>query len=96
MIYILRTKIANVIYGTEKIHVVREELQLLILQILHDLGSLVEFVFRGEAALRILHDIDRYSEDLDFIGIPGEELAFDKLNEGINRFWSFEDLKTFQ
>lgn len=48
------------------IHIVREYLQARILQSLQRAGSMQALAFHGGTCLRILYDIPRYSEDLDF------------------------------
>lgn len=44
----------------------REYLQHVILRELFELDALEALVFHGGTALRLLHDLDRFSEDLDF------------------------------
>jgi predicted nucleotidyltransferase component of viral defense system len=44
----------------------REYLQLYLLRVLHELGTTVDLAFVGGTALRVLHRIPRFSEDLDF------------------------------
>jgi hypothetical protein len=50
----------------EKRNHLREYLQHVILRELFELESLEEVLFHGGTALRILHGLDRFSEDLDF------------------------------
>ena len=47
-------------------HLMREYLQARILQSLQRAGAMQALAFHGGTALRFLHDIPRYSEDLDF------------------------------
>lgn len=47
-------------------NLLREYLQHVILRELFDAGLLDSFVFHGGTALRLLHDLPRFSEDLDF------------------------------
>jgi predicted nucleotidyltransferase component of viral defense system len=49
-----------------KLSVMREYLQAYILRIMHDDGVFRGTAFIGGTALRFLHDLPRYSEDLDF------------------------------
>jgi predicted nucleotidyltransferase component of viral defense system len=48
------------------VHLVREYLQLRILQSLQRAGAMQTLAFHGGTSLRILYGIPRYSEDLDF------------------------------
>lgn len=66
MIDILQSKIQNVTSQIEKINIVREFLQILILKSISDAGYFSNLVFLGGTTLRIVHNIRRYSEDLDF------------------------------
>jgi predicted nucleotidyltransferase component of viral defense system len=50
----------------EKIHAIREFLQVLILKILHESNHFRNLAFVGGTSLRILYNMQRYSEDLDF------------------------------
>ncbi len=50
----------------DKINRVREFLQILCLKIIHDKGYFENMAFVGGTALRILYDLRRFSEDLDF------------------------------
>lgn len=49
-----------------KLNYLREYLQHLILREMFELNWLSELVFHGGTALRIIHDLNRFSEDLDF------------------------------
>ncbi len=66
MIPILQSKIASVSNPLIKINIVREFLQILVLKSIADRGYFTNLVFLGGTALRIIHQIRRYSEDLDF------------------------------
>ncbi len=50
----------------QKINHLREYLQHLILREMFEIDWLSELVFHGGTALRILHDLQRFSEDMDF------------------------------
>lgn len=60
-----------------KLNLMREYLQFYILKIMHDEGVFRDTAFLGGTALRILHGLPRYSEDLDFstAGKPGYTFA---------------------
>lgn len=64
-----------------KIHRTREFLQLLILKILYDAGYFKNFVFCGGTALRVLYNLRRFSEDLDFLLVNKESYRFEILLE---------------
>lgn len=51
---------------TQARNVVREYLQARILESLNESGAMIPLAFHGGTALRFLHNIARYSEDLDF------------------------------
>lgn len=67
MIEILKKQIENAESDRIKIYLLREYLQILILKGLYDLKAFRNIAFMGGTALRIIHGIQRYSEDLDFI-----------------------------
>jgi predicted nucleotidyltransferase component of viral defense system len=50
----------------EKLNIMREYTQAYTLRIIHDEGFLRSFAFVGGTALRFLHNLPRFSEDLDF------------------------------
>jgi len=49
-----------------KLNIMREYLQAYILRIMHDEGVFRSTAFLGGTALRFLHKLPRFSEDLDF------------------------------
>jgi len=51
---------------TDRLNVVREYLQALIMRSLHESQAFRSIVFMGGTALRFLYNLPRYSEDLDF------------------------------
>ncbi|MDI6732194.1 MAG: nucleotidyl transferase AbiEii/AbiGii toxin family protein [Candidatus Margulisbacteria bacterium] len=67
----------------EKIHLLREYLQLLILKIIYDAGYFKYLSFTGGTALRVLYDLKRFSEDLDFSLIEKKGYDFTNLHENI-------------
>lgn len=59
-----------------KLNYLREYLQHLILREMFELNWLSELVFHGGTALRIIHDLNRFSEDLDFhLGYEDKEYS---------------------
>ena len=67
----------------EKAHLVREDLQIIILKILYDLGMFKRMAFVGGTALRILFDLKRFSEDLDFSITQRKGYSFHKLSQDL-------------
>jgi len=64
----------------EKIHLTREQLQVLILKILFDIEGFKNLAFVGGTALRIIFGLRRFSEDLDFSLIQKRGYNFNKLS----------------
>lgn len=83
----MREKALQIAKGQEteqqKLNYLREYLQHLILREMFELNWLSELVFHGGTALRILHGLDRFSEDLDFhLNRPEESYSIgEKLDE---------------
>jgi len=76
---VLLDKIRKLSAAEEKYNVAREFLQELILQIMDRSGYSSYLAFVGGTALRILYDLPRFSEDLDFCLINNKGFKFDKL-----------------
>lgn len=66
MIDLIRKQLPPQASIEEKIHYLREFLQVLLLKILYDTHQFKHLAFVGGTALRILYDLNRFSEDLDF------------------------------
>src|SRR3989338_11011851 len=60
----------------EKLNTLREYLQAYILRIMHDEGFFRFAVFVGGTALRLLYDLPRFSEDLDFSLVKQRSVPF--------------------
>ncbi|MFN3234643.1 MAG: nucleotidyl transferase AbiEii/AbiGii toxin family protein [Gammaproteobacteria bacterium] len=60
----------------EKYNFLREHLQLLVLKILDEKGFFKNLSFVGGTALRILYDLKRFSEDLDFCLVDAKDYDF--------------------
>ncbi|MBI5489792.1 MAG: nucleotidyl transferase AbiEii/AbiGii toxin family protein [Deltaproteobacteria bacterium] len=54
---------------TERPHAAREYVQLYLLRLLHEQGAMRRLAFLGGMALRILHSLPRFSENLDFCDV---------------------------
>ena len=69
----------------QKLNVTREFLQILTLKILNDKKFFDQIAFVRGTSLRILYDIKRFSEDLDFSVIKKEKYDFDKIHHELSR-----------
>jgi len=83
MLDIIKSHLNEEMSREEKIHLVREDLQLIILKTLYDIGMFGHLAFVGGTALRILFDLRRFSEDLDFSLIRGKGYNFIKFSRAI-------------
>jgi len=83
MLDIIKAHLNERMSREEKIHLVREDLQVIILKILYDLGMFRHLAFVGGTALRILFDLRRFSEDLDFSLIRKKRYNFNKFASAI-------------
>ena len=66
MIPYLKAQIARAFTPESQRSIVREYLQMRILQSLQGSGAMIPLAFHGGTALRFLYQMPRYSEDLDF------------------------------
>lgn len=66
MIPYLKAEIAKAFRVEAQRAIVREYLQMRILQSLQHAGAMIPLAFHGGTALRLLYQAPRYSEDLDF------------------------------
>jgi len=85
MIEILKKQFTENMPPEGKLNRVREFLQIMALKILYDKGALNSLVFVGGTALRVLYDIRRFSEDLDFSLIQKKDYDFLELNAELTR-----------
>jgi predicted nucleotidyltransferase component of viral defense system len=85
MLEILQKQIKSVRTKEEKINRLREFLQILILKIIYDLGFFKNLSFVGGTALRVLYDLRRFSEDLDFSLTKKENYNFDAFTQSLGR-----------
>lgn len=79
MLELLTQKLKPFHSEQEKYHFLREYFQLLILKIMDEQGSFQYLSFMGGTALRILYDLERFSEDLDFNLIEPQGFSFEKM-----------------
>ncbi|HBR15671.1 MAG TPA: hypothetical protein DD723_09085 [Candidatus Omnitrophica bacterium] len=69
----------------KKLNLTREFLQILSLKILYEKGLFRNLAFVGGTALRILYDIKRFSEDLDFSLIDAKKYNFESLQSDLSK-----------
>ncbi|MFA5062447.1 MAG: nucleotidyl transferase AbiEii/AbiGii toxin family protein [Candidatus Omnitrophota bacterium] len=62
-----------------KLNTMREYLQAYTLRLMHDEGVFRSVAFLGGTALRFLHGLPRFSEDLDFSLVQGAQVKFEAL-----------------
>ena len=79
MIEFLQQQVASETSAEKKINRLRELLQILCLKIMHDKGCFSKVAFVGGTALRILYDMRRFSEDLDFSVIDKKDYDFSEI-----------------
>lgn len=79
MIDVLKQQFKSSMDIEEKINRVREFLQILCLKIIHDKGFFENMAFVGGTALRVLYDLRRFSEDLDFSVTDRKGYDFQKI-----------------
>ena len=77
MIDILRKHIGGGHTREEKVNHLTEFLPILILKIIYDTGYYKNLSFVGGTALRVLYDLRRFSEDLDFSLFRKSHFDFD-------------------
>ncbi len=70
----------------ENINRLRQFLQVVLLKILHESSSGSALAFTGGTALRLLHGLQRFSEDLDFSLVKPAPYSFAQLVADIERY----------
>ncbi|MCD4813005.1 nucleotidyl transferase AbiEii/AbiGii toxin family protein [bacterium] len=78
----------------EKLNLAREYLQRWILRIIFNKGMFEHLVFIGGTALRILYNLRRFSEDMDFSLIKSKGYSFSKLSKEIIQELRLNGLET--
>jgi predicted nucleotidyltransferase component of viral defense system len=81
MINILKKELEDFKSREEKFNQLRELLQILILKIIYDTAFFKNIVFTGGTALRILFNLRRFSEDLDFSLVNTKSYSLRKFSE---------------
>ena len=85
MIEVIQEKLKNLRTFEEKYNQLREFLQVLILKIIDESGYFKNLAFVGGTALRILYNLKRFSEDLDFCLIDQTHYDFSKMMQDLER-----------
>ena len=87
MLSLLKNQIQKYSTDEEKFNYLRELIQIQTLKIIDQQGFSKDIAFVGGTALRILYDLNRFSEDLDFSLINTENFDFENmLNQLCKRF----------
>ena len=87
MIEVIKQQLKNSKSSQEKTNYLREFLQIMVLKNIYDQKAFNNIAFLGGTALRILFDINRFSEDLDFSLINKKQYDFNKINDNIVKFF---------
>lgn len=85
MLDVLRKQIAGFPTREEKLNHLREFLQILVLKIIYDMGYFKNLSFVGGTALRILYDLRRFSEDLDFSLTKKSHYDFEQFGKSLHQ-----------
>ena len=93
MIEFLQQQIASEKSSEMKINRLREALQLLCLKIMHDKGYFSKVAFVGGTALRVIYDMRRFSEDLDFSVINKKDYNFSEIISTLEREFKLSGLE---
>lgn len=83
MIDVIKQQVNRELPLQENLNKVREFLQIIILKIMYDKNLLNHLAFVGGTALRIIFDLRRFSEDLDFSLIDRKGYNFSNLNSAL-------------
>jgi len=81
MLSLLKEQISKYSTNEEKFNYLRETIQIQTLKIIDQHGFFKNIAFVGGTALRILYDLNRFSEDLDFSLINAENFDFLRMSE---------------
>lgn len=93
MIDLLKQQFTSVMSNEEKLNRVRELLQLTCLKIIYDKDFFRNIAFTGGTALRIIFDMRRFSEDLDFSLVNKKGYNFFNINSELIRGFGLYGLK---
>lgn len=94
MLEIIENKIKKSKSKEEKISILKEFLQILVLKILRDKNVFLNIAFIGGTCLRIVYDLKRYSEDLDFSLISKKGYDFLSLLDNLKKELDLYNIQT--
>jgi len=93
MIEFLQQQLSSENNDEKKGNRLREALQLLCLKILHDKGYLTKIAFVGGTVLRVIYDLRRFSEDLDFSVVEKSGYEFSEMISTVEREFGLSGLE---
>lgn len=94
MIEVLKQNLTAIMSQEEKTNRTREYLQVLLLKMLFDKGVFRQVAFVGGTALRLLHGLRRFSEDIDFSLINKKDYDFQKMMQYLEEEFKKNNLAT--
>jgi len=94
MIDLIRKEVSKTASAEENINRIREFLQVLMLKVMFDKGHLEPIAFTGGTALRILHGLKRYSEDMDFSLVNKKGYDFARMQADLINELNKNNIKT--
>jgi len=93
MIELLKQQLRPGMPEEEQLNLAREFLQLLCLKIIHDKGYFHRLAFTGGTALRVVFDLKRFSEDVDFSLIEKKGYDFPEFISSLIREYALNGLR---
>ena len=93
MIEVLKQQFSASMPPEEKLNRTREFLQIMVLKNLYDQNAFENIAFVGGTALRVLYDIRRFSEDLDFSLVSSKNYDFKTLSAGLATYFKLNNLE---
>lgn len=93
MIELIKKEISPFRSSEDKINHLRELLQIVCLKVIYDGGHFSNITFTGGTALRILYDLRRFSEDLDFFLTRKKGYDFKAVTGDIRRGFGLNGLE---
>ena len=85
MIETIKQRFKDGMSVNQKLNVTREFLQILCLKLMSEKKIFDQMAFVGGTSLRILFDLRRFSEDLDFSVIRKQKYSFDRLHKELSK-----------
>ena len=92
MIEVIKQQFTPAMSDAEKLNRTREFLQIMALKNLSDQDAFSNVAFVGGTALRVLYDLRRFSEDLDFSLVSGKGYDFEKMMAKMQRYFELNNL----